>query len=667
MRSVRSRLAVVLIPALLLPVLLAVLAIGVLGPRQQRAAAQRLSEQAAAAIAFDLAEQCQSLGETARYLAQRLTAGDRPGRAAANAIDRQRRAFAVVVDPSGKTWTSGTLPPGDPSRLTSLQCSVQNGTRDARGAVTGPPVVAQSVQATDAQGKPIGTVAVGRRLDGTAFRERLLQLKLTEGQVVALACPGGAGVSTANEPVASELRTAAATGSPSSIGRLEVAADRERLSVACGVAVGTPRTALAGTLGSVYGRGPALPVALILLVVLIGGLLVLRLASSLTEPILALTRAAERVTRGDYTRRLPTGGRDELGRLSGAFNHMTEELQTKIGELERSRDLLRENVTRLGDALQRTHDLDGLLTTVLQAAASATEAQRATAWLVEGESVVARVSTPAGGPRTRVRRLPVGVDIAGEVAQDGRTRRLGHGHEDGTTALGGPTLAAPLRRANGVLGVVVVEREPAGPAFTSDDEAMLTSLAGPAGIAVDNVLLHREAQRLSVTDPLTGAGNLRHMTTTLAREVERSTRFDRPLSVLLLDLDHFKNVNDTYGHTVGDAVLRELARRLAGVVREVDTVARYGGEEFVVVTPETDTQGAQRLAQRICETVREEPFRIGSDVVEVTVSVGVASLPIHGTASSELVRAADEGLYAAKHAGRDQWQVAPGGASRVGL
>ena len=142
---------------------------------------------------------------------------------------------------------------------------------------------------------------------------------------------------------------------------------------------------------------------------------------------------------------------------------------------------------------------------------------------------------------------------------------------------------------------------------------------------------------------------------------ERATRFGRPLSLLLLDLDFFKNVNDTYGHTVGDAVLRELARRLASCVREVDVVARYGGEEFVVVTPETDIEGAERLAARICEAVREEPFLVGEDVVKVTVSVGIAALPQHGSASGDLVRAADEGLYAAKHAGRDCYRVASGG------
>jgi diguanylate cyclase (GGDEF)-like protein len=273
--------------------------------------------------------------------------------------------------------------------------------------------------------------------------------------------------------------------------------------------------------------------------------------------------------------------------------------------------------------------------------------------------VVARVSVPSGAPRAAVRRLPIGADLAGEVAADGQPRRLGHGHEDGTTVLGGPALGAPLRRGHSVLGVIVVERDPAEPAFDTDDEAMLVSLAGPAGIAVDNVLLHREAQRLSVTDPLTGAGNLRHMTTTLAREVERATRFDRPLALLLMDLDHFKRVNDTYGHTVGDAVLRELSRRVAACVREVDTVARYGGEEFVVITPETDTEGALHLAARICEAIREAPFVVGEDNVIVTVSIGVASLPSHGTSSGDLVRAADDGLYAAKRAGRDRYQLAP--------
>jgi diguanylate cyclase (GGDEF)-like protein len=244
------------------------------------------------------------------------------------------------------------------------------------------------------------------------------------------------------------------------------------------------------------------------------------------------------------------------------------------------------------------------------------------------------------------------------VAADGVPRRLETVLNDPTVVLGGPALCAPLRRGSSVIGVVVVERDPRQEQFGPDDEAMLVSLAGPAGIAVDNVLLHREAQRLSITDPLTGAGNMRHMTTTLAREVERATRFARPLSLLLLDLDHFKAVNDTYGHTVGDSVLTELARRLTASVREVDVVTRYGGEEFVIITPETDLAGAQRLADRILRTVGNDVFHVGGREVPITVSLGIASLPLHGSASGELVRAADEALYAAKRAGRNRYRVA---------
>jgi len=665
MRSVRSRLAVVLVPVLLLPLVVAVLAIGVLGPRQQRAAALRLSQQAATAVVADLAQQCVSLGESGRYLALQTRPGTPLEDIAGPALSRQENAFAVAVLGSQRVGSYRSPAEVPATTLARASCSA----RGPSGAgASAPPILAEAVTAPAAAGATPETVVVGRELTANYLTKRLRALSGNRGQVVALSCGDSAAAGPADASAAGRLRQIAAAGgqTTTTVDNLQVRAvpiGQGR----CTVAVGTPPVQVRGALGGLLAGEGVLPAVLLaLLVLLVGALLVVRLAGSLTQPVLALTEAAERVARGDLTRRLPATGDDELGRLSGAFNHMTEELQVKIGELERSRDRLRENVLRLGDTLQRTHDLDGLLNTVLQAAASATEAQRATAWLVEGESVVARVSSPTGAPRAAVRRLPLGVDIAGEVAADGRPRRLGHGHEDAATMLGGPTLAAPLRRGTGVLGVLVMEREPAQPAFTSDDEAMLTSLAGPAGIAVDNVLLHREAQRLSVTDPLTGAGNLRHMTTTLAREVERSTRFNRPLSVLLLDLDHFKNVNDTYGHTVGDGVLRELARRLASVVREVDTVARYGGEEFVVVTPETDTEGAQFLAERICEAVREEPFRIGSDVVDVTVSVGVASLPIHGTASGDLVRAADEGLYAAKRAGRDQWQVAPGGASRVG-
>ena len=655
MTSVRSRLALALALVLILPVLVAVVAVGVLAPAQTRAAARATMLEAAASTAQSLVDQCLALGESARVLALQASSSDLDA-AAQSSVRRQPGAFAAVVRGGVVVASAGELPDQPVTQLLDAGCSRQRGAPSATDSKVGPPIVAEVVPATDAAGASLGSVVVGRVIDTAALVEQMERLSPPPGTALALACPGGRGATTPLDPAAATVlrRAAVEGGEPSSIGGWQVATARGSSGQVCAVAAGIRPPGM-----SLLQSGGA---ALLLFIGMAVALaLVLRLANSLTRPILALTEAAERVARGDLTSRLPDSGGSELGRLSGAFNHMTDELQAKLGELERSRNLLRENVGRLGDTLQRTHDLDGLLMTVLGAAASATTAHRATVWLVEGSSVVSRVSSPAGAPRATTRRLPIGADLAGEVAADGVPRRLGHGHGDATTVLGGPALCAPLRRGHAVLGVIVVERDPQQPAFDADDEAMLVSLAGPAGIAVDNVMLHREAQRLSVTDPLTGAGNLRHMTTTLAREVERATRFGRPLSLLLLDLDHFKNVNDTYGHTVGDAVLRELARRLAGCVREVDIVARYGGEEFVVVTPETDIVGAEHLAARICEAVREEPFVVGNDIVVVTVSVGIATLPTHGTVSGDLVRAADEGLYAAKRAGRDQYCVAPGG------
>ena len=653
MTSVRSRLAMTLVVVLVLPAIAVIVAFGVLAPMRAREAALLNMQITARAVALSLTTRCLALGETARALA--LQAGAKNLAAATDeATRRQPTAFAALIRDGRVVAASGDLPTDlAPSQLAGLRCTRR--LAEPEPVTIDPPVLLEVVPATDATGKALGEAVVGEVLDATALDTMVGALAVGGDTAIALDCRDGRGlVHGVKDPrTVSELRTAAREAGPERIGPWQVARVAATQNQGCAVAAAVQPAA--------GGTRMSLIVAVLVAGLALAAWLVLRVADSLTRPILALTEAAERVARGDLTTRTQAQGSSELDRLSDAFNHMTDELQAKLGELESSRNLLRENVGRLGDTLQRTHDLDGLLMTVLGAAASATVSQRATVWLVEGGSVVARVSSPAGAPRPTARRLPLGTELAGVVAADGLPRRLGHGQGDSTTVLGGPALAAPLRRGHHVLGVIVVERDPEQPAFDADDEAMLVSLAGPAGIAVDNVMLHREAQRLSVTDPLTGAGNLRHMTTTLAREVERATRFQRPLSLLLLDLDFFKNVNDTYGHTVGDAVLRELARRLASCVREVDVVARYGGEEFVVVTPETDIEGAERLAARICEAVREEPFVVGDDVVQVTVSVGIASLPQHGSASGDLVRAADEGLYAAKHAGRDCYRVASSG------
>jgi diguanylate cyclase (GGDEF)-like protein len=388
----------------------------------------------------------------------------------------------------------------------------------------------------------------------------------------------------------------------------------------------------------------------------LGAVLVAWLSRQLTLPVLAVTAAAERAAHGDLAVRLPIARRDEVGRLAESFNHMAQQLDLRMTDLQHSRDRLAENIHRLGDALQRTHDLDGLLATVAAISASTTESARATVWLLEGDSLMARVAWPVesvrGGPR-RVSRVDT---LPGLVSSDGVPRRLEAG--DAAARLGGPALASPLQRGSSVLGAVVVERSPGSPAYTDEDSATLLSITGPAGVAMDNALLHRQSQRSAVTDPLTGVGNLRMLTTTLAREVERAQHFGRSTALLILDIDHFREINDLHGHTAGDAILAGVAARIVGSVRAVDRVARYGGEEFAVVCPELDPGQAYAMALSVWSAVRDAPFQVDDTSVDVRVSVGVASWPSQASTSTELLRAADAALAQAKARGRDQVRAA---------
>lgn len=161
-------------------------------------------------------------------------------------------------------------------------------------------------------------------------------------------------------------------------------------------------------------------------------------------------------------------------------------------------------------------------------------------------------------------------------------------------------------------------------------------------------------RRMATRDQLTGLFNRREFERILTEEEERSRRFGHPLSLLMIDIDRFKWINDTHGHPVGDAVLREVARRLADEVRSVDRVARFGGEEFAVVLMEADRGAAFEMARRVCAAIEREPVLVNETLpLNVTVSAGAASLPDDARTGEALVVAADKALYAAKGAGRN--------------
>ena len=168
------------------------------------------------------------------------------------------------------------------------------------------------------------------------------------------------------------------------------------------------------------------------------------------------------------------------------------------------------------------------------------------------------------------------------------------------------------------------------------------------------------SMQLATTDAVTGLYNRHYMTSHLETLARAAGRSSKSLSVAMLDIDHFKSINDSYGHAAGDEVLQEFARRVARNVRGVDLAARYGGEEFVVIMPDTDLEDASRIAERLRSTVSDQPFTISADSepVPVTVSLGLATLGDGVATAADLLQRADAALYQAKNDGRNRVVVA---------
>jgi len=184
-------------------------------------------------------------------------------------------------------------------------------------------------------------------------------------------------------------------------------------------------------------------------------------------------------------------------------------------------------------------------------------------------------------------------------------------------------------------------------------------LLEPAAVALDNAILLKRAEALSVTDDLTNLFNSRYLNLVLRRETKRASRNGRPLSLLFIDLDGFKGVNDTHGHLFGSRALVEAAAVIRGSARETDVVARFGGDEFALVLPDTGGEGAFAVGERIRDRIAEYKFLAGDGLdIHLTASVGVATLPDVAASAEELVQAADKAMYQVKDSGKNGIQAA---------
>lgn len=217
-----------------------------------------------------------------------------------------------------------------------------------------------------------------------------------------------------------------------------------------------------------------------------------------------------------------------------------------------------------------------------------------------------------------------------------------------------PVLCYPLMAQGETLGVLHIAVGPSG-GIEPGIRRLAAALSEHTSLALANLRLRDALRFQSVRDPLTGLYNRRYLEESLEREIGRAERRQTTVSVLMLDIDHFKRFNDSFGHDAGDYVLKQLGLVMKSFVRKEDIACRYGGEEFTFILPETDQETAQRRAQQFCERVRTLDFRFqDKSLGVVTVSIGVSSYPRHGTLAEGLLAAADSALYRAKKEGRDR-------------
>jgi len=216
-------------------------------------------------------------------------------------------------------------------------------------------------------------------------------------------------------------------------------------------------------------------------------------------------------------------------------------------------------------------------------------------------------------------------------------------------------MIVPMVAHGKTIGVLTAESSKLG-AFSEKDENMLMVVARAAGMSLENALLHHKMEELTVTDELTGVYNYRYFADKLKEEQRRASRYDLPLSLIMLDIDWFKKFNDTYGHEVGNIVLKGITGVVKQCIRDVDILCRYGGEEFVVILPQTPQIEVLRIGERIREQIYEASFGGGPDIpdLKVTVSVGISSFPENGKPHEELLSITDNAMYRAKGSGKNR-------------
>jgi diguanylate cyclase (GGDEF)-like protein len=319
-------------------------------------------------------------------------------------------------------------------------------------------------------------------------------------------------------------------------------------------------------------------------------------------------------------------------------------------------------------ALTSSLDLDSILGAIMQQMEQFFEPESWSLLIVDEEPQNLYYAVAAGkssGDRTL--RVSIGEGIAGWVAQHGEPVIVSEPGNDARFADSLPVspirsaICIPLRWRDRTLGVIELLNYRVS-TLTSETMAFLQVLCDYAAIAIQNVRAVERIQELTITDDCTGLFNSRHLFSVTESELERSRRFSFPFSLVFIDLDHFKRVNDLHGHLAGSRLLAEIARTIKHNVRGIDSAFRYGGDEFIVLLPQTGKDAALEVTQRLLHALRDTHYLLSEGLeLRMMASFGVATYPDDGDSVQEIIGAADEMMYLVKNSSRGNIAVAQRG------